>query len=190
MTKWSAPCCIRCAGNTRSAGREPLRSPTSTSMTPWVWFALSEPPATSRGRTHELTLVRKPDAGRSSRQDCSPVGESPTMSIAQNRHVAMPHPGRGNPPGDAWCKRPGRPMLQSIAVGVIGRSSKGRSLKMNECLQPRKRALCGNHKAGMVSCAERVSRNVRPQPRGKKWVSALRGHGGVWDQAPTQGVQR
>ena len=24
-------------------------------------------------------------------------------------HVAMPHPGMGNHPGDAWCKRPGRP---------------------------------------------------------------------------------
>jgi DNA invertase Pin-like site-specific DNA recombinase len=26
------------------------------------------------------------------------------------RHVAIPHPEAGNPSGDAWCKRPGRPV--------------------------------------------------------------------------------
>ena len=45
----------------------------------------------------------------SSRQGCNPAGASPAVSIAQVGHVAMPHPGMGNHPGDAWCKRPGRP---------------------------------------------------------------------------------
>ncbi len=33
---------------------------------------------------------------------------SPAVSIAHVGHVAIPHPGLGNYPGDAWCKRPGR----------------------------------------------------------------------------------
>ena len=55
------------------------------------------------------SLVREPDAGRSSRQGCNPVGGSPTMSVAHVGHVAMPHLRAGNRLGDAWCKRPGRP---------------------------------------------------------------------------------
>ena len=50
-----------------------------------------------------------PIAEGSSRQGCNPAGASPAVSIAQVGHVAMPHPGMGNHPGDAWCKRPGRP---------------------------------------------------------------------------------
>ena len=50
-----------------------------------------------------------PIAVGSSRQGCNPAGASPAVSIAQVGHVAMPHPGMGNHPGDAWCKRPGRP---------------------------------------------------------------------------------
>ena len=53
--------------------------------------------------------VIEPDAAGSSRQGCNPAGASPAVSIAQVGHVAMPHPGMGNHPGDAWCKRPGRP---------------------------------------------------------------------------------
>ena len=53
--------------------------------------------------------VEEPDAEGSSRQGCNPAGASPAVSIAQVGHVAMPHPGMGNHPGDAWCKRPGRP---------------------------------------------------------------------------------
>jgi hypothetical protein len=49
-------------------------------------------------------------AGRSSRQGCHLAGASPAMSIAQIRHVAIPHPKAGNLLGDAWCKRPGRPV--------------------------------------------------------------------------------
>ncbi len=74
----------------------------------------------------------EPDAGRSSRQDRNPTGASPAVTIAQIGHVAMPHPGRGNPPGDAWCKRPGRPVPSGIAVGATwGPSEWGRS-KINE----------------------------------------------------------
>jgi len=29
--------------------------------------------------------------------------------LPEFRHVVMPHLGMGNHPGDAWCKRPGRP---------------------------------------------------------------------------------
>ena len=29
------------------------------------------------------------------------------MLIAHVEHVAIPHPGLGNHPGYAWCKRPG-----------------------------------------------------------------------------------
>ena len=58
-----------------------------------------------------VTPTEEPDGGRSSRQDCSPAGESPAVPRARNRHVAMPHPDVGNHPGDAWCIRPGRPSL-------------------------------------------------------------------------------
>ena len=44
----------------------------------------------------------------SSRQGCDPAGESPAMLIVRVEHVATPHPGPGNRPGDAWCERPGR----------------------------------------------------------------------------------
>jgi hypothetical protein len=37
------------------------------------------------------------------------AGESPAVPIARFRHVVIPHLGMGNHPGDAWCKRPGRP---------------------------------------------------------------------------------
>jgi hypothetical protein len=50
-------------------------------------------------------------AGRSSRQGCHLAGASPAMSVAQIRHVAIPQPEVGNPWGDAWCKRPGRPVV-------------------------------------------------------------------------------
>src|ERR1035441_3985814 len=43
-----------------------------------------------------------------SRQGCDPAGESPAMLIVRVEHVATPHPGPGNRPGDAWCERPGR----------------------------------------------------------------------------------
>ena len=31
------------------------------------------------------------------------------MLIVRVEHVATPHPGSGNRPGDVWCERPGRP---------------------------------------------------------------------------------
>jgi hypothetical protein len=76
--------------------------------------------------------VREPGAGRSSRQDRNPAGASPAVTIAQIGHVAMPHPGRGNPPGDAWCKRPGRPMPSGLAVGATGGSSEWGRLNISE----------------------------------------------------------
>ena len=45
----------------------------------------------------------------SGRQGRNPAGESPAVSVARVGYVAMPHPGAGNQPGYAWCKRPGRP---------------------------------------------------------------------------------
>jgi hypothetical protein len=45
----------------------------------------------------------------SSRQGCNPAGESPAMSIARFRHVAIPQFMTGNRMFIAWCKRPGRP---------------------------------------------------------------------------------
>ena len=65
-------------------------------------------PAGTRRRVAKPS-VEEPDAAGSSRQGCNPAGASPAVSIAQVGHVAMPHPGMGNHPGDAWCKRPGRP---------------------------------------------------------------------------------
>ncbi len=47
----------------------------------------------------------------SGRQGCNPAGESPVVPVARFRHVVMPHLGRGNHPGDAWCKRPGCPEI-------------------------------------------------------------------------------
>ena len=52
----------------------------------------------------------KRSAGRSSRQGCNLTGESPAVSVTRVGHVVMPHPGMGNHPGYAWCKRPGRPV--------------------------------------------------------------------------------
>jgi hypothetical protein len=41
-------------------------------------------------------------------------------------------------------------------------------------------------KEGIASCAERVPANMRLVSLRKKWVIALREHGGVWNQAPIQ----
>lgn len=44
--------------------------------------------------------------------------------------------------------------------------------------------------AGVLSCAEPVSRGVRPVSSVKEWTSAAGEHGGVWVRAPAQGSQR
>jgi len=66
------------------------------------------------GRLGHINLDKnatgKRSAGRSSRQGCNPAGESPAVSVTRVGHVVMPHPGMGNHPGYAWCKRPGRPV--------------------------------------------------------------------------------
>jgi hypothetical protein len=73
----------------------------------------------------------KKELGGSSRQNCDPAGESPAVSVARIGHVAMPHPGAGNQPGDAWCIRPGRP-APSAAVGAAWRPSECRGLNISE----------------------------------------------------------
>ena len=44
---------------------------------------------------------------RSGRQGCNPAGGSLVVSVARVGYVVMLHPGAGNQPGYAWCKRPG-----------------------------------------------------------------------------------
>ncbi len=77
-------------------------------------------------------IIGKPCAGRSSRQGCDPVGESPTMPIAHVGHEATPHPGTGDRPGDAWCERPVGPVSVDAAVGAVGGPSVCRSPKVIE----------------------------------------------------------
>ena len=43
----------------------------------------------------------------SGQQGHNPAGESPVILITRFENVAIPHPGAGNQPGYAWCKRPG-----------------------------------------------------------------------------------
>ena len=47
----------------------------------------------------------KKELGGSGRQGRDPAGGSPAAPVARFRRVAIPHPGAGNQPGDAWCKR-------------------------------------------------------------------------------------
>jgi hypothetical protein len=54
------------------------------------------------------------------------------MLIVRVEHVATPHPGSGNRPGDAWCERPGRPAACAAAVGATWGPSKRRSPKVIE----------------------------------------------------------
>ena len=75
-----------------------------------------EPPRRLGARPYQVTaqigaggMGRSTARARSSRQSCNPAGGSPAVSIVRVGHEAMPHPGAGNEPGDAWCKRPGRP---------------------------------------------------------------------------------
>ncbi len=46
----------------------------------------------------------------SGRQGRRPAGESPAVSVARFRHVAIPRFMTGNRMFIAWCKRPGRPV--------------------------------------------------------------------------------
>ena len=56
------------------------------------------------------TKLQRKSGVRSGRQGRDLAGESPAVLIARVEHVAMPHPGIGNGPGDAWCKRPDCPV--------------------------------------------------------------------------------
>src|SRR5215469_8959109 len=101
----------------------------------------------------------------------------------------MPQLETGNWPGNAWCKRPSCPLPRGGAVGAIRGPSERRSLKVaNDCslekTLPEEVA-----EQGYFRFAERVSCDARPMSVGKKRASAPTGDGGVWVQAPTQGVQ-
>jgi hypothetical protein len=68
----------------------------------------------------------------SGRQGHDPAGESPAVLVVRVEHVATPHPGSGNRPGDAWCERPGRPAMKVAAVGAAWGSSERGSPKVIE----------------------------------------------------------
>ena len=55
----------------------------------------------------------------------------PPCQLPDFRHVVMPHLGVGNHPGDAWCKRLGRPEHSSV-VGATRGSSEYGSLNIKE----------------------------------------------------------
>ena len=79
----------------------------------------------------------------------------PPCQLPDFRHVVMPHLGVGNHPGDAWCKRLGRPEHSSV-VGATRGSSEYGSLNIKKWLQPRKKVPswklhCGDHLACRTS---------------------------------------
>ena len=47
------------------------------------------------------------------------------MLIVHVEHVATPHPGPGNRPGDAWCERPGGPARKRRGRSSLGAASAG-----------------------------------------------------------------
>ena len=79
-----------------------------TTIARWLERAATAAAYFNHRRLRDFDVIEL-QADGSSRQGCNPAGASPAVSIAQVGHVAMPHPGMGNHPGDAWCKRPGRP---------------------------------------------------------------------------------
>ena len=73
-----------------------------------IWARTAETP---RQTSRRLRLTRATFLSRrSGRQGRDLAGESPAVLVARVEHVAMPHPGIGNEPGDAWCKRPDCPV--------------------------------------------------------------------------------
>ena len=95
-------------GSLQEVATSPL--PAGEGCVAWSWWrwTWSSSGGCAAGRiTSDAKSAGKRSAGRSSQQGCNPAGGSPAMSIAHFRHVAIPHPGTGNRPGDAWCKRPG-----------------------------------------------------------------------------------
>ena len=73
--------------------------------------AASEQPTRYRMGDSPPTAEGRGNGGvRSGRQGRDLAGESPAVLVARVEHVAMPHPGIGNEPGDAWCKRPDCPV--------------------------------------------------------------------------------
>ena len=74
--------------------------------------------------------MRNTGAG-SSRQGWNLAGESPVMSIARFRHVAIPHLRVGNQLSYAWSKRPSCP-VDITEVGAIWRPSEHGGLNIKE----------------------------------------------------------
>jgi hypothetical protein len=75
---------------------------------------------------------------RGSRQCPNPAGESPVMSVARFRHVAIPQVMLGNHRIYAWSKRPGCHVIKKVtSVGATWRPSEHGSLNVMEWLQPR-----------------------------------------------------
>ena len=147
--------------------------------------------AEALGKARPDRLALKPYRGRSSRQDCKPTGGSPVVTVAHHRSRSDATPRAGNRPGNAWCIRPGRP---DGCEGVRGgcnlgakRASEPEAERMTAASKVRPRL-----KLHYRACpsAKRLSPAQRPTPAGKKWAKAPGGDGGVWVQAPTQGVQR
>src|SRR5512140_1293089 len=108
------------------------------------------------------------------------------MLIVHVEHVATPHPGVGNRPGDAWCERPGGP----------ARKRRGRSSREAERVQePEGDRMTAATKYGSprkLPCGDRSARRtrfpwVRPVSSVKEWTSAAEERGGVWVRAPAQG---
>ncbi len=87
-------------------------------------------------------------------------------------------------------KGPAAQRTRYAAVGAIGEPSECGRLKFSNDCSPEKGLPAEVAMAGVLSCAKRVSRNVRPMSLGKKRVNAPEEHGGVWVQSPTQGLQR
>ena len=142
------------------------------------------------GKARPDRLAFKPYRGRSSRQDCKPTGGSPVVTVAQHRSRSDATPRAGNRPGNAWCIRPGRP---DGCEGVRG----GCNLGAKRAWEPEAKRMTAASKVRPLlklqdrACpsAKRLSPAQRPTPAGKKWAKAPGGDGGVWVQAPTQGVQ-
>ena len=77
------------------------------------------------------------------------------MLIVHVEHVATPHPGPGNRPGDAWCERPGGPARQRC-----GRSS----LEAERVQEPEGDRMTAATKYGSprkLPCGDRSARRTR-----------------------------
>jgi len=82
-----------------------------------------------------ISCCCQPDSGGAAVKAAIQRVQVPPCQLPRYGHVAMPHPGAGNQPGNAWCKGPSRPFAGSVsanAVGAIRRSGKRGSLNRRE----------------------------------------------------------